>query len=436
MRMRQLSTNLVWVLSDRVVRFVIGSVLMIAIAHHLGAEEFGALSFAMAMVTLCTVIANPGLDSIVIRELAHQPTHERAILKSALRIRLAGSTLATLCCWCLTLALQPQGSNAATLAAILSLGTLAQSFDVYELWFQAKVQSKYSIVAKIGPFLVAAGVRVWLLAIGAPAIGFAVAQTLELALACVCLTQVFRSKGVERGTPVRATHIRELLAASWPLAAGAVAVALYMRIDQVLLAQFFDQRAIGIYGAAVRLSEIWYLVPLTILSTLAPITMRLKHESSADYRLMMRRLYCFSIYVGLAGAIAIQLTAGPLVAILLGQEFVESTASLKVLAWSAIPILLGVASSQYIVAENLQHISLLRTALGLVACVALNLLLIPRFGLEGAALATALSYAVPIAAMGLFAGTRNQLRLIVSSLNPLLLVPKQRPRMFIRSERP
>lgn len=62
--------------------------------------------------------------------------------------------------------------------------------------------------------------------------------------------------------------------------------------------------------------------------------------------------------------------------------------------WAAVFVFLGVASGKWFLAENRQLLKLQRSVLGAVSNVILNLLLIPRHGAAGAAVATLISYAI------------------------------------------
>jgi O-antigen/teichoic acid export membrane protein len=91
---------------------------------------------------------------------------------------------------------------------------------------------------------------------------------------------------------------------------------------------------------------------------------------------------------------------------------------LSVYVWASIPVFLNIASTQYLIAENKTTVALLRTLAGSVANVALNIVLIPRYGGVGAAWASLISYAVTTIFIVAVPGLRGQAAMMLRSLNP------------------
>ena len=94
------------------------------------------------------------------------------------------------------------------------------------------------------------------------------------------------------------------------------------------------------------------------------------------------------IWGSVAVAIPITLIADWLIISLYGNEFQSAADILRIYIWAGIFVSLGVASSKWLVTENLERYSLYRTALGAMLNVAFNFWLIPIYGLKGAAYAT------------------------------------------------
>jgi PST family polysaccharide transporter len=93
-----------------------------------------------------------------------------------------------------------------------------------------------------------------------------------------------------------------------------------------------------------------------------------------------------------------------------------SASVLTIYIWAGVPVFLGVASSQYLINENLTKLAFYRTFIGMIINVILNIFLIPIYGINGAAFATLLSYALSVFAIGFFKNTRLQLRFMLNSI--------------------
>jgi len=269
--------------------------------------------------------------------------------------------------------------------------------DVVDFWFQSRVLAKYTAAARAGAFGVAAIVRLALVASAAPLVAFAWAVLLETALAGVLLLLLYLK---QEGWPLhwRADPgtARALLRLSWPLALSSVAVWLYMRVDQLMIGWMLDEASVGVYSVAVRLAEVWYFVPSVVVSSVFAALLRARESDPVRYRARVQALFTGLVLLGYVAAIAISLGARPVVLLLYGEAYEAAWPSLAVLAWAGVFVALGVAREAWLVAEGLTRFSFATTVCGAITNILLNVALIPRLGVVGAAIATVVSQMVAV----------------------------------------
>src|SRR5262249_2413358 len=144
---------------------------------------------------------------------------------------------------------------------------LFRAFDVFDLHFQARVLSKYTVWATSASFLLIATTKLVLIRRNATLVAFAWADFAGGALPAIALMVVYRSTG---GQPLswrfEAQRARRMLTAGWPVMLSSVAIVIYMKIDQVMLKRMLGADAAGLYSAATRISEIWYFIPMVVTS--------------------------------------------------------------------------------------------------------------------------------------------------------------------------
>ncbi|MFC1603325.1 polysaccharide biosynthesis C-terminal domain-containing protein, partial [Pseudomonadota bacterium] len=124
----------------------------------------------------------------------------------------------------------------------------------------------------------------------------------------------------------------------------------------------------------------------------------------------------------LAVAIALPMTfiSDWIIALLFGSAFAQAGGVLSIHIWAGVFVFLSCAIGRSFVVDNNQSLNLYRNVLGLIANIVFNLLLIPIFGIKGAALSTLISYSVSAyLAIPLFAAGRKQFTLVTRSLFPL-----------------
>jgi len=213
-----------------------------------------------------------------------------------------------------------------------------------------------------------------------------------------------------------------LLVDSWPLLLSGMAIIIYMKIDQIMLGQMVGDQAVGIYSAAVRVSEVWYFIPMMIVASVFPVILEAKRRSEAQYYELLQQLYDLMVWLSVSVALPMTYLSTTVVTLLFGEAFTKSGTVLAIHIWAAVFVFLGVTSGQWFLAENRQVLGFQRTALGLVVNVALNFLWIPEFGPVGAAVATVVSQAT---ASCLFDAaqpiTRRMFFMKIRSMNPIRL---------------
>lgn len=399
--------NAGWLFADRILRMAVGLLVGVWIARYLGPEQYGQWNFAIAFASLFGSFAALGLDSIVMRELVKAPERQNELLGTAFALKLIGGAVTLLVTVGVISVVRSGETLTLWLVGLSAAGFIFQSVNVVDLFFQARVQSKYVVYAANTAFILVTLSKIALLLIAAPLIAFAWAGLAEVALTSAFLLVAYRVNQYNmREWRYDKRVARALLGESWPLLLAGVAVTLYMRVDMVMLQQMAGDREVGIYAAATRLSEIWYFLPGVIVASVSPSIISC-HATDRDlYERRLRRLYFLMTWLAISVSLPLSLSSGWLISVFYGAEFKEAAPVLAIHLWASVAVFLGVASSQYLLVEQLQKISFYRTLGGLLCNIALNLILIPSMGALGAAIATVVSYFVATFSLALFGRTR------------------------------
>jgi len=256
-----------WLAVERAGRFVFGALVGLVVARHLGPVRLGTLSFCLAVITLLGFVPALGLDAVLKRELLKSPAKTAELLASGLVLRLVAGLTGYL--GILGVAYLGWGVSREELGLFRILGLILFQPAAYlpELWLQAHLHAKRTTLIQLSTLALSSAVRVWLVVIDAPLSAFAWVIILELALCAG--GYFFSARAVGLLLPLDAARrgtMRRLVAESWPLMFANLAVIVYLRIDEVMLRHLVGPAAVGVYSAAVKLSEIWYFLP-TALAT-------------------------------------------------------------------------------------------------------------------------------------------------------------------------
>ncbi len=388
-KLQQIAVNFGWLAGDRIVRLGLGVLVSVWMARYLGPERLGVFAYVQAVVALFLGFSNLGLDYILVQELVRRIQRKSRIIGTALVLRLVGALLALVASNLVVVLSKPGDHLIHLLAAIMGSATVFQAFDTIELWFQSQVQSKYTVLVRNSVFLAMAGLKIGLILSKASLVAFAWAVLAESALGAFFLLLTYRYQKEDPGAwRADLRMAKSLMKAGWPLILSGLTIMIFMRIDQIMLSQMGGNKAVGIFVAASRLTEVWYFVPMAATSSVLPSLVEAKEVGEEAYN---RRFLVFCrLMVALALAIVVPVTlfARHLVVALYGPTFAEAGPILTIHIWTAVFAFLGVAQGPWFVIENLTKLSLNRTLGGAIVNVVLNLYLIPRFGGMGAAVAS------------------------------------------------
>jgi PST family polysaccharide transporter len=406
---QRVAVNVIWLFADRVVRLGVGLLVSVWVARYLGPQLFGVYNYAIAFVGLFGFVSTLGLDSIVIRDIVHAPQDAAEILGTTFALKLTGAAMTVIVSISTVSLLRTDDPALPLLVGLIAAGTLFQAFDAIDFWFQSQVQSKYTVYARNTAFLIISGIKVGLILLHAPLIAFVAASVAEVILGSFGLITAYRLTGHSiRRWRASLARARSLLSTSWPLMLTSIAVWVYMRIDQVMLGSLADDRVLGVYSAAVRLSEIWYFIPITIVNSVFPAIVRSKAINEQLYYDRLQRLFNLLVALSYAVCVPATLLAGPIINILYGPSYSEASTMFVVLMWAGLFAALGVARETWIVSEGLTRFSFATAVIGAIVNIVLNVIFIPHGGALAAAWATLAAQAVAVSfSTLLYARTRR-----------------------------
>ncbi|MDK2947134.1 MAG: hypothetical protein PWQ63_294 [Methanolobus sp.] len=409
--------NTSWLFFQNIIRLVAALFVGVYVARYLGPSQYGLLNYSISYIALFSALATLGLDNIVIRELVIHKDKRDLLLGTAFLLKIAGSFLLLAV---LAIGVQFTSNDSLTnlLIAIIAAGTLFQATNVIDYYFQSKVQSKFTVQVNFWTIIVLSILKLYAIHIGAPLLWFAVLTSLENAFLSIGYVAVYKLNRLSLISWKFDLNIAiSLLKNSWPLIFSGIVISLYMRIDQVMIKQMLDSQAVGLYAAAVKLSEAWYFVPTIISSSLFPAIIKSKSISENLYYERLQQLYDFLVIIALSIVLPTTLLSKLIIATLYGQNYLGAGTVLSIHIWAGLFIFVGVARDKWILTENLQRYTFIYTAMGAIVNIILNTYLIPPYGINGAAFATLISqFVAVIFAPLLFKETRLSVFMIIKAI--------------------
>ena len=376
----------------RVGSLLIKMIVGIQVANYLLPDKNGILSGATVYIYFFSAIASLGLDQYIVKELHAFPESRDKILGTSFLMKLMAGFACIPLIWA-AFHIYPATGTPYSYVFILSFIGVIQPFTVIDSYFQSEVQSKYIMQVQIAANLVSAAIKLLLIFNKMPLEYFVYAYAFDFLMISTGYFFTYNRKGrnLYRWTYDSALA-KKLIAFSWPLIISGIMVALYMKIDALMLQDMKSTKEAGAYQTVSSLSEAWNFVPSVIVTSLFPAILNARRDDVARYNRRIQNLYDLMVYLSLPVAIVVTFTS-PLIYKLFKPAYAYAAPVLSVHIWSGVFVFLGAANSQYLIAENYNRLTFIRTGFGALVNIGLYLILIPKMGMMGAAIATLAAYA-------------------------------------------
>ncbi|MBE9663747.1 flippase [Mucilaginibacter myungsuensis] len=385
---KRLAINAFWLFFDRFLRLGVGLIVGVWVARYLGPLSFGKLNYAAALVALMSALSTLGLDQVIIKKIIDDPSSKFRFLGTAFFLRTVGGMIALGIC-CSYVAITDSDRTLLIITLIVSLSPIFSCFDVIDYEFQANLQSKKTVIAKNTAFMIASALKSILIIKGFSLTIIVIAIVSENFLGLLGLIMFYGIKNVMQWR-IKYDLIIGLLKECWPLILSSIIVLLYMRVDQIMIDNFAGHNAVGEYSVSVRVTELWYFIPMILTSTLYPRLVNLYDDKERYYKLVSFLLKVL-FFISFSIALVVNFFSVEIVTMLFGQVYKEAAFALNISIWTGVFVFWGVGVNNILVIENLNIHNFKKSVLGLSINIILNFLFIPRYGINGAAIATLIS---------------------------------------------
>lgn len=381
-----------WSLISRVASLFISFFVTIYMVRYLGPENYGQLSYAVSFVGIFSIVATLGMDSIIYRDLVSHPERTGEFMGTALGLKLLAGVFASLLTIVSALLLSPKDISL-YLIIIIAFTYIFNSFNIIVYEFQSRVQQKYPALISLAIVIVLNTLKILVFYFDKGVFYLSFILLLESML-YAALYVIYRRKiyGAFSDWHFKKETAYYILRSSWPLIITAVFSVIYTRIDQVMIKNMIDAGSVGIYDAAVRLSEAWNFIPGIIASSLFPAIVNAKKVSIKVYKKRLLGLIGGLMTLAVIVAIPTTLLSSFIVNVLYGSAYAASAPVLSIYIWSGIWFSMNLVLQYFFINEHKPQILFYSSLLAMLINVGLNLYLIPIYGVTGAAWATFVSY--------------------------------------------
>lgn len=387
MNNKRIFKNAAWIVGCKIFQALLGLVVTMLSARYLGPSGYGLINYAASIVAFVVPVMQLGLNSTLVQEIVNDPDREGEILGTSIAMNLVSSVFCILGIVFFS-AIANRGETVTTaVCALYSIQLVFQSLELIQCWFQAKLLSRYTAITMLVAYGVTAAYKILLLILGSSVYWFAVAQALDFGIIGVTLLIIYRKVGTAR-LSFSWQLARKLFSRSKYYIVSSLMVTVFAQTDRIMLKAMVDEAAVGYYSAAISCATMTGFVFVAIIDSARPGIFESARASTSSFEKSVSALYCVIIWLSLVQCAGITFFAELIVSILYGSAYAPTVGTLRLVVWYTTFSYLGAVRNIWILAEGKQKYLWIINLSGAGANVILNALMIPVWGINGAALAS------------------------------------------------
>lgn len=388
--MNKIVKNASWIIICRIAQSVLALVINMISARYLGPSNFGLLTYAASLVAFVLPVMQLGFADTLVQEIIDRPEEEGAILGTSVVLTSLSAVVCILGVTSFSFVANPNETATLIVCFLYSLNLIFQSFQLTQYWYQAKLLSKYTSIVGLIAYTVVSIYKIFLLVSKKSVYWFALSNSFDYAIIAISILIIYKRLGGNK-LSFSFNLGRIMFSRSKHYIISGIMVAVFAQTDKVMLKIMIDETATGLYGSAVAIAGVTSFVFSAIIDSFRPAILEVHESDIYKYEHRLTMLYSIVIYLALFQSLFITIFAKILIHVMYGAAYLSATSALKIIVWYTTFSYIGAVRNIWILSNNKQNYLWSINLSGALANVALNLFLIPRFGINGAALASLLT---------------------------------------------
>lgn len=386
----KITKNIVWLMFDQVFIFVLQFAVGIKIANYYGAELYGKYNYAVSLVAFSAIFFEL-LNSRVIKKHYTDDNFNNIVFNvNFFRNTMAGIIFFVPILLKLTIGMDNLLFYMLLLICLDNILTTA-TYGI-ENFFEFKLESRRVVISNnivkiISYTLQYVGMLFGMGIIAVPAIR-CIGSLIRMGILKFQYQRTYLSKleslekRVDRGLLLNIIDEGKFLWVTY------ISFLVYTQVDRLMIKQYLGVAEVGIYTIGVQLSTILAILLAPVQNSLFPKMMELYRRDYKEYY----NFYLFSntlitqfyLVVTVISIFVVKLLFGYVYA----QEYTPAIGVYSILAVSIFIKANGSLQTGHMTLKNITKKSFYKTLISLVINIVLNAILIPRYGIDGAAIAT------------------------------------------------
>ncbi|MED5579590.1 MAG: flippase [Nitrospinota bacterium] len=404
------ASNSLWVFLGRVSERIVRIVVVIFLARIIGPNKFGIYSYAFAIAEIFAVIAEAGMQRIVVREIASDSENSSDIFGAGLILRMVFSFISWLAICVVAILfvsspLQRWSILSASLIVFVSF-RVASLRQVFDAPFEAKLEMGLPSCVFVLSELVA-GLALVLFA----SMNFSIPSIIFIELFFLGIGSLvlffFSIRKLKPNWNFNFPMWKRLLSFSFPIAVANFFLIAYTRGDLLMLEWIKGSDSVGIYSSAIRLTGSLQILPMALTTTLLPIiSYKFVSSETENIREIYRGVFSILLVFGVFVGFSLYFMSSKVIQLMYGSDYIAAVVPLQISGWTQIFSFLLYLLTTMIIGIGYEKYFMIYGAFLFLLKIILNLILIPDYDYVGASLSSFITEFLLMIAVIVFLGKR------------------------------
>ncbi|EKO3483729.1 flippase [Vibrio fluvialis] len=388
--MKEKIINLFWLCLEQGGRILSSFLITVLIVKHLGVEQFGSFSLALAILTTLGPLVGLGFDSILFKKFISKEDDTTSLLQVSCFLRLVVAVLVIIVCTAINfLSSEPY----LYVLNILVLGFIFDSFLAFKDYFLANLKNKFYTYSTLVSSVIQLVIVYLLVNDNASIVYFAWSYVIAKAIQSIVLFGAFyKVQGLVISPRWKKSLSLNLLKTSYPMMFAASIGLLYSLQDQYFIKYFLGEYELGLYAVGIKFVLILVVLPTLISNVFYPSLVSKYHAGKyVEYNNQLQAMYLLFFILGLILYSFLYFSSEIIVIKLFGDEFKDSVLIMQIYSLLLVVSFFQSLNNKVLILNDLQSVIFKRATFALIINAVLNFIMIPKFGIKGAAYSTVMS---------------------------------------------
>jgi O-antigen/teichoic acid export membrane protein len=378
--------NFSFLLGSDLITKALGFVSIIYLSRVLTVQGFGQIEFAQAIIIYFILLVNQGLDVWGVREIAREQERKNEIADNILSIRFFLSLLAYGVLVLFVLAINKPWEIK---KLILLYGLTIFTFSFTLNWFFQGIERMEIIaVGQLVNQLLYVGGILFLVKNNSDIFQVPVIKFVAAFFSLTLLAFLFLKINGPLKLSMNPSLWKQIFKQSLPMGFSLIVIQIYYNLDTIMLGFIKGEKEVGWYNAAYKMVLLFIGFAGLFGNAIFPTLSRYHKKSKEKLQTLIRQSSRVTLFFGIPIAMGICCLSQEIIQTIYGSSYLKGTVALQILAWSIFTIYWNAPFAFLLLAAERQKEYMYAVTLGASINLLLNFILIPRYSLLGASIAT------------------------------------------------